>query len=127
MPDDQGGQLYEEYVLRHYEEPYHRGPFIDGTHRRRFDNSVCGDSVQLEFRINASGLIEQAWFTGSGCIISQAAASMLTEYIEGRSLDESRAFTAQNMLELFQAPLTARRQQCCLLPWLALKAIVASS
>lgn len=124
-PEDEQ-RVFEDHVMRHYEEPHHRGPLIDATHRCRFDNPVCGDIVQLELRINASGVIEQAWFTGAGCILSQAAASMLTAFIEGRALDEIRAFTARDMLKLFQAPLTARRQQCCLLSWRSLMFAIES-
>ena len=44
-------RLYEEHVMRHYEEPYHRGQLADATHRRRVDSPVCGDSVQLELEM----------------------------------------------------------------------------
>jgi nitrogen fixation NifU-like protein len=70
MSVDDEQRLYENHVMRHYEEPHHRGSLADATHRRRVDNPVCGDSVQLEVRIYAAGIIEQAWSTGTGCIIS---------------------------------------------------------
>ena len=79
--------IYEDHILRHYEEPYHNAVLANATHRRRVDNPVCGDSVQLELRVSETGQIEQAWFTGVGCVISQASASMLVEHIEGQMLD----------------------------------------
>jgi nitrogen fixation NifU-like protein len=113
-------RLYEDHVLRHFEEPYHRGHLATATHLHRVDNPVCGDSVQVELVVSNTGIIEQAWFTGVGCIISQAAASMLIQHIEGQSLNLIRTFSANDMLALFRARLTARRQHCCLLGWKAL-------
>ena len=116
--------LYEDHVLGHIERPYHRGAFPAATYRQRVDNPVCGDSAQLELRVDDSGFVSEAWFTGTGCIISQASASMLVEHIEGQTLEALSNFTAQNMLDLFRARLTPRRQQCCLLSWQALRRIV---
>jgi nitrogen fixation protein NifU and related proteins len=127
MSDDQAERLYEEHVLRHFEEPFHRGLLTEATHRQRVDNPVCGDSVQLELMVSTAGIINQARYTGTGCIISQAAASMLTQHIGGQSFTILRSFAAADMLTLFRAPLTPRRQQCCLLPWLALKTIMMSN
>ena len=114
-------RLYEEHVLRHYEEPYHRGTLADATHRHRIENPVCGDAVQIELRVGEASIVQQACFNGCGCIISQAAASMLTEYIEGKSITDLRALTARGMLDLFRARITPRRQRCCLLAWQALR------
>ena len=113
--------IYEDHILRHYEEPYHNEPFARATHRQRIDNPVCGDSVQIEIRVSGVGLIEQAWFTGAGCVISQASASMLVEQIEGQTFDSLSHFTAQDMLHLFRARLTPGRQRCCLLAWEAFR------
>jgi len=120
-------RIYEGHILRHYEEPFHNKPFPKATHRHRVDNPVCGDSVQLELCISDTGLIEEAWFTGAGCVISQASASMLAEYIEGQSLDVLSSFTAQDMLNLFRARLTPGRQQCCMLAWKVLHELIAQT
>ncbi len=114
-------RLYEEHILVHYEEPYHNEPFADATHQQRVDNPVCGDSVELQLGVSEDGIITQAWFTGTGCVISQASASMLVEFIESKSLEELSCFSAESMLNLFQARLTPRRQQCCLLAWQAFR------
>jgi nitrogen fixation protein NifU and related proteins len=118
MPDESA--IYEDHILRHYEEPHHNDSLASATHRQRIDNPVCGDSVQLELQVSDAGLIEQAWFTGTGCVISQASASMLIEHIEGQSIEALSNFTAQDMLHLFRARLTPLRQRCCLLSWQAL-------
>ena len=107
-------EIYQEHVLDHYEDPYHRGSCPTATHRHDDDNPLCGDVVQIELRIE-DGKVVEAWFEGQGCCISQAAASMLVEQIEGKSVDELQAFSAPEMLELFGPRLTPNRQKCCLM------------
>ena len=110
-------EIYQEHVLDHYEDPYHRGDCEGTTHRHEDDNPLCGDVVEIQLRVDENGRIEEAWFEGDGCCISQASASMLVEKIEGMSLDELQDYSADQMLELFGARLTPNRQKCCLLPW----------
>lgn len=117
-------EIYQEHVLEHYEDPYHRGPCPRATHRHRGSNPLCGDEVQIELRIDPQGRILEAWFDGRGCCISQASTSMLLEKLDGTSIDEVERFSAQDMLQLFGARLTPNRQKCCLLPWRVLKAAV---
>ena len=125
MPADEE-EIYQEHVLDHYEDPYHRGHCPGATHRHMDDNPLCGDFVQVELRIGDDGRVEEAYFDGDGCCISQASASMVTEKLEGRTVEEVRAFTAEQMLELFGARLTPKRQKCCLLPWRGWQAAVFS-
>jgi nitrogen fixation NifU-like protein len=80
----------------------------------------------LELQISPEGKIEQAWFDGEGCCISQSSASMLCEKIEGKTVEEAKQFAAKDMLELFGARLTPNRQKCCLLPWRVLQQAVHS-
>ncbi len=110
-------EIYQEHVLDHYEDPYHRGDCDHVTHRDEGDNPLCGDVVRIELDIDAQGKIRSAWFDGDGCCISQASASMLMEKIEGKSVEQVRQFSAQDMLDLFGARLTPNRQKCCLLSW----------
>ena len=117
-------RFYEDHILRHYEQPYHNGSFPSATHCQRIDNPVCGDTVQLELRLSDAGVIEQAWFTGTGCVISQASASMLVEHVEGQTVEALGNFTAQDMLCLFRARLTPLRQRCCLLSWEAFRQLL---
>lgn len=109
--------IYQEHVLDHYEDPFHRGHCDCPTHRHQDDNPLCGDVIRVELRVGPDDRIEQAWFNGDGCCISQASASMLMERIEGSTLEEVRKFTAEDMLKLFGARLTPNRQKCCLLSW----------
>jgi nitrogen fixation NifU-like protein len=119
-------ELYQEHVLDHYEDPYHRGHCPQPTHAHEDDNPLCGDVVSMELQIDTAGNIRQIWFEGDGCCISQAAASMLVERMDGKTLDEVKGFTADQMLELFGARLTPNRQKCCLLPWRVLQSAIYS-
>ncbi|TWT82104.1 NifU-like protein [Planctomycetes bacterium CA13] len=118
--------IYEEHVLDHYEDPYHRGALDHPTHCDEGNNPLCGDVVHIDLRLTPDGKIEQAWFDGDGCVISQASASMLVEKMEGKTLDEVKAFSADEMLELFGPKLTPNRQKCCLLSWRVLQSAVHS-
>ncbi len=118
--------IYEEHVLDHYEDPYHRGPLDQATHAHDGKNPLCGDVIHIDLKMTDDGKIESAWFDGSGCVISQASASMLIEEIEGKTIEEAVQFSAKEMLELFGPKLTPNRQKCCLLSWRVLQTAVHS-
>jgi len=123
-PNDQ--DIYEENVLDHYEDPYHRGELPSATHAHEGKNPLCGDVIHIDLKLSPEGKVEEAWFEGNGCVISQASASMLIEQIEGKTIDELKAFSADDMLQLFGPKLTPNRQKCCLLSWRVLQAAVDS-
>lgn len=118
--------IYEEHVLDHYEDPYHRGPFTAATHADEGKNPLCGDVVHIDLKLSHDGKIQEAWFEGDGCVISQASASMLIEKIEGKTVQEVKDFSAEEMLKLFGPRLTPNRQKCCLLSWRILQSAVHS-
>jgi len=117
MTSENEEQIYQEHILDHYEDPYHRGHGAHPTHAHEGDNPLCGDVIRVELTIDDAGRVTSAWFDGDGCCISQAAASMLMERIEGKTVEELKQFTAPDMLELFGVRLTPNRQKCCLLSW----------
>jgi len=117
-------ELYQERILDHYEEPFHRGRCPGATHAHEDENPLCGDMVRVELAIEPDGTIRDAYFDGDGCCISQASASMLLAELNGKHVDAVKAFTAQDMLRLFGAKLTPNRQKCCLLPWRALQSAI---
>ncbi len=119
-------EIYQEHVLDHYEDPYHRGHAKSCTHCHEDDNPLCGDTISIELNIDSDGRLNEAYFAGDGCCISQASASMLIEQFDGKTVDEVRQFTAEDMLELFGAKLTPNRQKCCLLSWRVLQSAVFS-
>ena len=119
-------ELYQEHILDHYEDPYHRGHCAHPTHLHEDDNPLCGDVVRIELEVDPGGKIKEVYFDGDGCCISQAAAAMLVERFDGKTLDEVRQFSAEDMLELFGVKLTPNRQKCCLLSWRVLQSAIFS-
>ncbi|NOY30173.1 MAG: SUF system NifU family Fe-S cluster assembly protein [Planctomycetes bacterium] len=124
MPSEE--ELYQEHVLDHYEDPFHRGPLEGATHAHEDKNPLCGDVVRIELKLDADGKIEDLYFTGDGCVISQASASMLLEKIYGKTVDDLKGFSAADMLVLYGPRLTPNRQKCCLLSWKVLQSAVHS-
>lgn len=121
--------LHEEIAERiddHIQDPYHRGRCPHCTHAHEGDNPLCGDRVRLELQIDPAGRLNEIYFDGRGCRISQASASMLAEELEHKTVEEVRNFSANDMLQLFGARLTPNRQKCCLLPWRVLQTAIFS-
>ncbi len=114
----------ENPILEHVNAPYHRGDFTEATHTQHLRNPTCGDEVTVQILI-ADDKVQSAWFTAAGCMVSQAAASMLCEHIEGKSVDDLSRMEPKDILNLIGVPLTPHRQQCALLSFTALKAAIA--
>jgi nitrogen fixation NifU-like protein len=119
-------ELYDDHILDHYESPYHKGHLACPSCSHSDRNPICGDQVTIELSIDENHRVKEAWFEGKGCAISQAAASILCESIEGKSVEELRNFEAQQMLDLLKVRLTASRQKCGLLGFKVLKTILYS-
>lgn len=113
MTDD---DLYREHILDHYGHPRNRGHLDDPDIVADADEPSCGDEVRLELAVNSDGHVQQVAFEGEGCMISMASASILTDHIEGRSLDELTSLTEDDMLALVDAPVGSGRRRCALLP-----------
>ena len=80
--------------------------------------SICSSTTD--------GKIADCYFNGEGCVISQASASMLLEEMLGKTVDDVKHFSAEDMLKLYGARLTPNRQKCCLLSWKVLQSAVHS-
>lgn len=115
MPSEE--EIYQEHILDHYEDPFHRGAIAEATHSHEDKNPLCGDIVRINLKLDDDGRVVDCGFEGDGCVISQASASMLLEELSGKTLDEVKSFTAEQMLELYGPRLTPNRQKCCLLSW----------
>ena len=90
--------------------------------RTRCAATSCGSSCELD----DDGKIRDCYFTGQGCVISQASASMLLEEMLGKTVDDVKHFSAEDMLKLYGPRLTPNRQKCCLLSWKVLQSAVHS-
>ena len=112
---------YRKRVLEYYQNPRHRGWLEAPDRVGEADNPVCGDTVQLALRLEDGERVTEAAFRGEGCIIAMAAASMFTEYIHGRTLEELRGLTDQDVLAMVGVELGWVRSQCALLALRALE------
>jgi len=107
--------MYQENILDHYKHPYHRGALENPTLDYRDLNPLCGDEVRVQARVDQNGCLVEAYFDGAGCVISLAAASMLMEEAEGKTLAEIKAMERQDMLDLLGISLTTMRVKCAML------------
>ncbi len=107
--------LYREHILDHYGNPRNQGRLADADISCEWDNPVCGDVVRIDLRLE-DGCVSDVRFEGQGCVISMASASMFTELIKGKTLEELRALTDEDVFEMLGIELGPSRSQCGLLP-----------
>jgi nitrogen fixation NifU-like protein len=112
--------LYREHILDHYANPRNEGTLEDADIVCEWDNPVCGDTVKLYVRLS-EGRVSDVRFEGQGCVISMASASMLTEEIQGKSIEELRALEDKDVFEMLGITLGPVRAKCGLLPLQALQ------
>lgn len=113
--------IYEEDILDHYQNPSNYGTLDSPDISYEEDNPLCGDKIHMDLKVE-DGVIKDVRFSGHGCTISQAAASMLTEAIKGKSLDEVRKLSKDDILEMLGITLGPVRLKCALLSLKVLKA-----
>jgi nitrogen fixation NifU-like protein len=113
--------FYKENILDHYRHPRNAGTLEQPTHSHEEHNPLCGDVIRLDLQVNEENVIEQVAFKGRGCAISQASASMLTEMIKGKTLDEAKAINKETILEALGIEIGPVRMKCALLGLKVLK------
>jgi nitrogen fixation NifU-like protein len=115
-------QLYREIILDHYKNPRGHGLLDDPDAQAEGQNPLCGDEVSIYVAFDSDGdTIDEVKFSGRGCAISQAATSMLTEIVRGRSATEVATLPRDELLEEIGIPLTPVRLKCALLGLSTLK------
>jgi len=113
--------LYRENILEHYKHPRNRGTLEHPDITYEDANPLCGDKIRMDINVK-DGKIADVRFSGQGCSISQAAASMLCEAIEGKPLEEVKQLGRDDMLEMLGIELGPVRLKCGLLALKTLKA-----
>lgn len=113
--------LFYEFFLDHYKNPRNFGTLENPDISYEEGNPSCGDLIKMDLKIK-DNKIEDIKFSGKGCTISQAAASILTEEVKGKSLDEVKKLNKDDMLNLLQINLSPIRLKCGLLALKILKA-----
>ncbi len=113
--------FYREYILDHYKNPRNYGTLENPDISYEEDNPVCGDRVRIDIKLE-DDRIADIRFQGEGCAISQASASILTEMVKGKSLEEVRQLSKEDLLEQLGISLGPVRIKCALLSLKVLKA-----
>ncbi len=114
--------LYREVIIEHYKNPGYRGELDPNDISFEDENPLCGDHIRIDLRLDEAGLVKDAAFSGHGCAISQASADLLMESIIGKSLEEVKSLTKQDILDLLGIELGPVRLKCALLPLKVVKA-----
>jgi nitrogen fixation protein NifU and related proteins len=113
--------LFRENILDHYRHPRHRGTLEQPDITYEDSNPLCGDRLRMDLKVQ-DGRIQDIAFSGHGCSISQAAASMLCEAVQGKTLAEVKGLTREDVLEMLGLELGPVRLKCGLLALKTLKA-----
>jgi len=113
--------LYRDEILEHYRNPHNFGTLDEPTLVKEGSNPLCGDRITLMLTINDAGDVEDVAFTGRGCAISQASASMLTDEIKGKSLTQIATTNRQNVLDNLGIEISPARMKCAMLGLKVLK------
>jgi nitrogen fixation NifU-like protein len=114
-------QLYREFILDHYKNPRNFGELEGATHHFHDTNPLCGDEITMYLLVGEDGKVHDVHFTGRGCAISQASASLLTEDVKGKPLDELKGYDKDQVLANLGIPISPARVKCALLSLKTLK------
>jgi nitrogen fixation NifU-like protein len=106
--------LYRDYILEHYRRPHNFGVLEDPSATYEGANPLCGDRITMQVRVK-DGVVDAVGFTGRGCAISQASASLLTDEIKGKPVGDVAGFQAVDLLDLLGIEISPARLKCAML------------
>src|SRR4028118_1538585 len=113
--------LYRQEILEHYKNPHHWGELPDADLEFEDNNPLCGDELRVQLKVGDDGRISQVAFSGHGCAISQASASMASDEVIGMPIDDLVRLDKEFVLELLGIDISATRMKCALLSLKVLK------
>jgi nitrogen fixation NifU-like protein len=111
-----GSDMYRQQILDHYKNPRNYGELEDATFSHEGENPSCGDTIKIDVRLaDDEETIERVAFTGDGCAISQASASMLSGKLRGLTLDELEAMDTEDVTDMLGVDISPMRIKCAVL------------
>jgi len=113
--------VYREYILEHYKHPHNWGELEGADLEFEDNNPLCGDELKVQLKVDDAGKIVDLRFSGHGCAISQAAASMTGDEVKGMTVDELLKLDKSFVLDLLGIDISATRMKCALLSLKVLK------
>jgi nitrogen fixation NifU-like protein len=108
-------ELYRDQILEHYKRPHNFGPLEDFDLEFEDSNPFCGDEQHVRIKLDGEGRVSELRFEGSGCAISTAASSLLSDELEGKTREELLRLDKDFVLELLGIDISATRMKCALL------------
>jgi nitrogen fixation NifU-like protein len=114
--------FYREVIIDRYQNPHFKGELAPNDFTFEDSNPLCGDEIRIDVVLNGDDRVMDARYSGRGCAISQASADLLLESIQGKSIEEIKQLTKDDVLELLGIELGPVRLKCALLPLKVLKA-----
>lgn len=118
--------LYRETLLEIYRNPQNRGKISKPDLEAKMVNPLCGDEIRLQIKLSSDKVIKKALFSGNGCAISQASASLLARYIEGKKLTRIDKLDVSDILKLVGINPSPARLKCALLSLDVLKEAISN-
>jgi len=113
--------LYRENILQHYKSPHNWGELPDADLEADDLNPLCGDELKVQLKVDGDGKIEDIRFSGHGCAISQASASMASDEVIGMPVEDLLKLDRDFVLDLLGIDISATRLKCALLSLKVLK------
>jgi nitrogen fixation NifU-like protein len=113
--------LYREQILEHYKKPHHWGELSEHDLEYEDFNPLCGDELKVQIKVGESGEVADLRFSGHGCAISQASASMASDEVIGMPVDELLKLDREFILDLLGIDISATRMKCAMLSLKVLK------
>lgn len=107
--------LYRELILDYYKNPRNFGELKHPSHSFESSNPFCGDRIRMEVRVKENQIIKDIKFSGQGCAISMASASMLTEKVRGQQTSYLQSMNKDDIVKMLGLELTPTRLKCALL------------
>ena len=114
--------FYRELIIERYKSPHFRGELEPNDISFEDDNPACGDHIRIDVRLDDNQVVSEAVFSGEGCAISLASADLLLESIIGKTIDELKETTKEDILDMLGIELGPVRLKCALLSLKVLKA-----
>lgn len=119
-PSFTGEGIYKENILDHYKNPHNRGKIANADIEFTENNPLCGDVITVDMKLDDNKIVDVK-FNGQGCAISQAAMSMLTDEIKGKTLEQIKKINREDIVKLLGIEVGPVRTKCVVLGLVAVK------